>query len=219
MTDLTDLTRFTDGSIAGRQQRLPGPLRDLHRAVLRRFLATGAPPVARWLRQAALDQGLDATALDQLSAADAVHLVNGVVTVAYPFSGTPTPHRVKLDGLPAVYAMCAIDALGLPAMTGRDARITSADPHNGTPIEVTARGGTWSWAPATTVVVAGRATDCGTECDSFEVMCPNTAFHASPESARAYLASHGNLDAQILDQDTAIEYGRLNFGTLLTDLT
>jgi hypothetical protein len=52
MTDLTDLTRFTSGSVAGRQQRLPGPLRDLHHAVLRRFLATGAPPTARWVRQA-----------------------------------------------------------------------------------------------------------------------------------------------------------------------
>src|SRR5215469_7060999 len=168
MTDLTDLTRFTDGSIAGRQERLPGPLRDLHRAVLRRFLETGTPPTARWLRQDAADAGLDASAVDELAAADAVHLVNGVVAVAYPFSGTPTPHRVELDGLPAVYAMCAIDALGLPAMTGRD----------GPPIVIAARGGAWSWAPAGTVVVAGRATDCGTECGSFEVMCPHTVFHA-----------------------------------------
>jgi hypothetical protein len=91
MTDLTDLTRFTEGSIAGRAERLPGPLRELHRAVLRRFMETGAPPTARWLRQAAA------------------------------------------------------------------------------------------------------------------------------ESARAYLTSRGGLDAQILDQDTAIECGRLNFGALLTD--
>jgi Alkylmercury lyase len=216
MADLTGLTRFTSGSIAGRQERLPGPLRELHRAVLRRFLATGAPPTARWVRQAATEAGLDATALDALAAADAVHMVNGVVAVAYPFSGTPTPHRVQLDAMPAVYAMCAIDALGMPAMTGRDGRISSADPHDGTPIEVSVRGGTWSWAPASTVVVAGRATDGGTDCDSFEAMCPNTVFHASPESARAYLARHGGLDAEILDQGTAVECGRLNFGALLT---
>jgi alkylmercury lyase len=215
VTDLTDLTRFTDGSIAGRQERLPGPLRGLHRAVLRRFLETGAPPTARWLRQAARDQGLDAAALDELAAADAVHVVNGVVAVAYPFSGTPTPHRVELDGLPAVYAMCAIDALGLPVMAGRDGRITSADTHDGTPISVSARGGTWSWAPASAVVVAARAADCGTACSSFEVMCPNTVFSASRGSAQAYLASHPDLDGQILDQDTAIACGRLNFGTLL----
>ena len=101
-------------------------------------------------------------------------------------------------------------------MAGRDGRITSADQADGTPIEVTARNGTWSWTPAGTVVVAGRATDCDTECGSFEAMCPNTIFHASPESARAWLASHDGLDAQILDQDTAIECGRLNFGALLT---
>ncbi len=89
MSDLTDLTRFTSGSIAGRQQRLPGPLRDLHRAVLRRFLATGAPPSERWLMQAAADTGLATSALDELAAADAVHLTHGVVAVAYPFSGTP----------------------------------------------------------------------------------------------------------------------------------
>jgi hypothetical protein len=113
--------------------------------------------------------------------------------------------------------MCAIDALGLPLMAGRDGRITSADPADGTPVEVTVRNGTWSWTPAGTVVVAGRAAGCGTEGGSFEVMCPNTTFHASPESARAYLASHRGLDAQILGQDAAVECGRLNFGTLLTD--
>ena len=78
--------------------------------------------------------------MDELAAVDAVHVVNGVVAVAYPFSGTPTPHRVELDGLPAVYAMCAIDALGLPFMASRDGRITSADPHDGTP----------SWCPSAT---------------------------------------------------------------------
>jgi hypothetical protein len=46
-------------------------------------------------------------------------------------------------------------------------------------------------------------------------MCPNTTFHASRDTARAYLTSRGNLDAQVLDQDTAIERGRYNFGALL----
>jgi hypothetical protein len=59
MTDNTSLTRFTGGGIAGRQARLPGPLRDLHRAVLRRFLETGSAPTARWVRQASSELGLD----------------------------------------------------------------------------------------------------------------------------------------------------------------
>ena len=135
MTDQDTFTRFTGGGFASRQDRLPAPGR-----VLRRFLETGAAPTARWLRQAAADTGLEASAVDELGAADAVHVSNGIVTVAYPFSGTPTPHRVQLDGLPPVYAMCAIDALGLPAMTGRDGQITAADPHDGTPIIVSVQG-------------------------------------------------------------------------------
>ncbi len=215
MTDVNQLGRFTRGSIADRQAALPGPLRDLNRAVLRRFLETGSAPTARWLRQAAAGLGLGAGAIDELAAADAVHVVNGVVAAAYPFSGGPTRHRVELDGLPAVYAMCAIDALGLPAMTGRDGRITSTDPADGQPIVISVRGGTWSWNPAGAVVVAGRATDCGTNCDAREAMCPNTTFHASHGSAHAYLAGRGDIDAEILDQPTAIQAGRVNFGPLL----
>lgn len=216
MTGPADPTPFTSGNIAGRQQRLPGPLRDLHRTVLRRFLEADAPPTVQWLRQAAADAGLDASALGELSAADVVHISDGVVTVAYPFSGVPTPHRVELDGLPAVYAMCAIDALGLPAMTRCGGQITSADPSDGTRITVTVRGGTWSWIPSSTVVVAGRATDCDADRGAFQVMCPNTVFYASLGNARAYLASHGSLDAHILDQETAVRTGRRSFGALLT---
>jgi hypothetical protein len=42
----------------------------------------------------------------------------GAVAVGYPFSRTPTRHRVQLAGTPPVWAMCAIDALGIPQMTG-----------------------------------------------------------------------------------------------------
>ena len=63
---------------------------------------------------------------------------------------------------------------------------------------------------------AARTGCCGTGCGSFEVTCPHTVFHASAESARAWLAGHDGLDAQILDQATAIECGRFNCGPLLT---
>jgi NAD-dependent dihydropyrimidine dehydrogenase PreA subunit len=81
---------------------------------------------------------------------------------------------------------------------------------------VTVRGSAWSWTPAVAVVVAARAAGRGTDRGSFEVMCPHTVFHASRSSARAWLAGRGGLDAEILDQETAIECGRLNFGALLT---
>jgi alkylmercury lyase-like protein len=52
--------------------------------------------------------------------------------------------------------MCAIDALGIPLMTGSDVVIDSADPDSGTPIRIQRRGDEWTWQPATAVVVIGR---------------------------------------------------------------
>jgi alkylmercury lyase len=200
---------------ARRQAALPGPLRELHQAVLRRFLQTGDPPTTDRIAGAVARLGLSDSAVAELEAADLVHATNGVVSVAYPFSGTPTRQQVELDGFPAVYAMCAIDALGIPAMTGRDGRITAVDPRDGAPVVVSVRGGRWRWTPATAVVVFGSIRDCGTGCGSWEVMCPNTTFHASRGSARAYLAARSDIDGQILDQDAAVERGRRNFGPLL----
>jgi alkylmercury lyase len=200
---------------ASRQAELPGPLRELHRAVLRRFLQTGGPPAAGWVAGAAAGLGLSGSAMADLEAADLVHAADGVVGVAYPFSGTPTRQQVELDGFPAVYAMCAIDALGIPAMAGRDGRITAVDPRDSAPVVVSVRGGRWRWTPATAVVVFGSTRDCGADCGSWQVRCPNTTFHASRDSAQAYLAARGDIDGQILDQDAAVDRGRRNFGPLL----
>jgi alkylmercury lyase len=200
---------------ASRQAALPVPLRDLHRAVLRRFLHAGAPPTARWMRDAAAGLGLGDTAVAELEAADLVYVAGGLVSVAYPFSGTPTRQRVRLDGFPAVYAMCAIDALGIPVMAGRDGRIAATDPGDDAPVIVSVRGSRWRWTPDGAVVVFGRSAACGTDRGSWQMTCPNTTFHVSRDSARAYLASRPGIDGRILDQPAAVERGRRNFGPLL----
>ena len=70
--------------------------------MLRRFLQTGGPPAAGWVAGAAAGLGLSGSAMADLEAADLVHAADGVVGVAYPFSGTPTRQQVELDGFPAV---------------------------------------------------------------------------------------------------------------------
>jgi len=190
---------------ARHQAALPGPLRELQRAVLRRFLRTGNPPATAWIAGAAAHLGLSDAAVADLEAADLVHAANGVVGVAYPFPGTPTRQQVELDGF--------------PAMTGRDGPITAADPRDGTPVVVSVHGAQWWWTPATAVVVFGSNRDCGTDCGPWEMTCPNTTFHASRDSAQAYLAARGDIDGQILDQDAAVERGRHNFGPLLGGTT
>ena len=157
------------------------------------------------------------SAVAELEAADLVHLDGEEVAVACPFSGRPTRQQAELDGLPARYAMCAmcaIDALGIPAMTRRNGRIAGTGPR-GAPVVVSVRDGRWRWTPAGTVVVFARTADCGTDCASWEVMCPHTAFHASRDSAQAYLAARPDIDGKILDQQAAVESGRRGFGPLL----
>jgi hypothetical protein len=142
MTDPDELWR---GGSAERQACIAAPLRDLHRAILRQFLQTGTPPTACWITGTAANLGLDATALADLEAADLVRTADGVVTVAYPFSGTPTRQRVELDGFPGVYAMCAIDALGVPAMAGQ--RLGASELSRGQRDQRRAgRGGDWRCA-------------------------------------------------------------------------
>jgi alkylmercury lyase len=128
--------------VAARQAGLPSGVRQMHRAVLRAFLETGhAPHAADLPRPVGIDRD---EALALLHRLDLVHLDRaGQVVAAYPFSGRPTAHSVRLDDGPPLHAMCALDAVGIPLMARRDAVIVSADPIDWHPILVEQRDTTW----------------------------------------------------------------------------
>jgi alkylmercury lyase-like protein len=151
-----------------------------------------------------------------LAAADLVHRdpASGTISVAYPFSGRPTVHRVELAGGPTVSAMCALDALGIPQMTHRDARIRATDPVSGQPITIESRQGAWQWAPATTVVLVATAAGgvCGAVADC---CCPYINFHTDPQHAQAYLHAHPGMTGELLNQADAVATARRMFGGLL----
>src|SRR5436189_1508898 len=76
--------------------------------------------------------------------------------VAYPFSARERGHRVRIDGLHEVEAMCAIDALGIAPMLGLPIEIRSRDPINGGEIHVQLHPeGEARWQPEGAVVFAG----------------------------------------------------------------
>lgn len=188
-----------------RARGLPEESRGPHRLILGGFLATGRAPDREWLRE----HGIGADDVRRLSTEDLVQLDEaGGVAVAYPFSGRPTAHRVHLAGGPEVWAMCAIDALGIPLMAGRAGVIESRDALTGEPIRVSMDG----WEPAGTVVLVARSAGGGPiSCCA----CPHMNFHASAESARSYLDDHDGLSGQVLDQAAAVELADLCFGSLL----
>jgi Alkylmercury lyase len=204
--------------VVGRQAVLPDRLRVFHQRVLGAFLTGTGPPDAPMVAGLAAELGLDPpAALAALAAADLVHPdpATGTIAVAYPFSGRPTPYRVELAGRPAVFAICAIDALGIPQMLGRDGQISSVDPTSGQPITVEVHAGVWRFQPATTALLSGR-TAAGEACDTAaEWCCPYVNFLTGPEAADTYRKAHPGMTATLFGQAEAVQAAGQAFGGLL----
>jgi Alkylmercury lyase len=205
--------------VQARHDALPAPLRAFHRRLLGAFLTEAGPPDPAAVAGLAAELDLDVgTALAELAAADVVLTdpATGAIAVAYPFSGRPTPHRVRLTGGAAVHAMCALDALGIPQMTGRDGLVHSTDPVSGQQITADVRRRAWRWQPATAVVLAATAADGGCVADC---CCPHINFHATAQHAQTYLAAHPGMAGEVLGQAEAVQAAGRVFGGLLEPTT
>lgn len=190
-------------------------LRRVHQAVLRSFIQTGAAPDLADLARHAAPFEVNQV-LAELADGDFLGLdPAGQITAAYPFSALPTRHRVRIAGNATVFAMCAIDALGISAMTGQPVVIESADPATGEPVTVDVDGASSTWHPAAAVVYAGRTSE---QCEgpSASVCCGYMNFHATRAAAAAWAASHREITGGILDQDQALRTGISIFGQLLS---
>lgn len=200
-------------SVATAAQHLPPAIRELHRAVLRAFRDYGRASRGD-LQPTAAALGVDLDdALHRLATADLVHSApDGQIEIAYPFSSRPTGHTVHLTGHPRVAAMCAVDALGVPLMTGIDGVIDSADPDTGAPIQIRCRGDEWSWQPATTVVVIGHTDFCGSLADT---VCRSITFHTDAQQAQSHLGKHPELHGHVVGHTEAIALADYAFRGLL----
>ena len=194
---------------AARRAHLSEQERALYFWILRRFEAGAGPSQAEMREQ--VEQLELELALATLAREDLVHLGgDGEIAVAYPFSGRPTAHRVTFASERQAYAMCAIDALGIAPMFDEPIEIRSCDPL--TLGEVRGRlepGGSGSWEPASTVVVAGVADRSG---ESFCGCCPVVNFFTSADTARRWLDQFPDVRGDVVSIADAIAAGRAVFG-------
>ena len=188
--------------------------RAAHQAILQAFATTGYPPAAAELEQIAAAHGRAVgETLAELHTADVIRLdAAGQVRVAYPFSATPTRHRVQLTDGAEVYAMCAVDALGMPAMLDTDAVISSSDPTSDQPVTVTVHAGRYGWEPATAVVFLSAAAGDGPSADC---CCNDLNFFTTRATAQAWSDAHPQVPGQILDPPAAERLGQDIFRDLL----
>ncbi|MCM2394073.1 organomercurial lyase [Streptomyces albipurpureus] len=199
----------------GRGRRAPAErgLRAVHQAVLRHFAANGTAPEPAVLEPAAGAGRSAREVLDELAAEDFLTLdEQGRIRAAYPFSAVPTRHRVRIDGGAEVWSMCAIDALGIPAMLGRDVVISTSDPVTGSPVTVTTRGGKTMWEPREAVVFVGQRPGGG---PAAATCCDALNFFTGDASARAWAEEHPEVPGRVVGQDRAGEIARQTFGPLL----
>ena len=189
--------------------------RAAHQAILRSFAATGsAPSIDDLHRETGASPGAVADALRRLHDSDSIRLdAQGAIVVAYPFSAIPTRHQVRIGNGIEVFAMCGIDALGIPAMLGEDVRIDTTDPVTGDPITVTSIDGRTTWAPRDAVAFIGAAAGGGPSADC---CCDYLNLFTSTASADRWAAAHPSIPGQVLTQPEAEDLATTLFGALLT---
>jgi hypothetical protein len=202
---------------AARHARLSSSERELYFWILRGFASHGRPSRLE-VSAAAARIGADAeSALVRLARNDLVHLdQRGEISVAYPFSGRPTAHKVRFPGGHEAYAMCALDALGIAPMFGQSIQIASRDPYGGEAFEAQlAADGTGAWQPRSAVAVTGaleRHTDSCRGC------CPVLNFFASRTNAERWLAQRPEVRGQVISVEDVIASGRAVFGHVFDEL-
>jgi hypothetical protein len=193
----------------------PDPIdRAVHKLVLCHFATTGQPPTASDL--AATIAGSGRTSEEVLAALhdlDAIRLgADGRIEVAYPFSAHPTRHRVHTATGTDVYAMCAIDALGIAPMLNTDTHIGSTDQTTGQSVRITTTSGHSRWEPAGAVVFLAATAGDGPSADN---CCDHLNFFTDAATANAWTAAHPDIPGQVLNQEQAETLATELFGALL----
>ncbi|WP_438297203.1 organomercurial lyase [Streptomyces sp. HUAS TT7] len=199
----------------GRLAPIAGGQRAVQQAVLRHFATTGGALSAGELQAAAAVHGRAAAeVLADLAAEDFLALDDdGRIRAAYPFSAVPADHRVLLANGMEVWAMCAVDALGIPDMLRSDAVITSTDPVTGEKVTITSTSGVMTWQPSTAVVYVGQRSCTGPAAD---IACGALNFFTSRHTARTWAEQNPDYTGAPVDHAQAETLGRSIFGSLLT---
>jgi len=188
-------------------------------ALLQLYAERGrAPTPGALAKRAALSEAAIRPQLDELRRRDLVVLDGEKIVGAYPFSDRDTGHRVTLDGR-TLNAMCAVDALGIGAMTGHDIAIASTCRHCGMPIRIATRDqgrALTQVEPRTAVMWQSVRYEGACAANS---LCANTAFFCSDDHLAAWRQKHQSDEPGFrLLIEEALEAGRAIFGPNLAGI-
>jgi mercury(II) reductase len=185
-------------------------------ALLQLYAERGrAPTPSALAKRAGLSEEVVRPLLEELRRRDLVVLDGDMIVGAYPFTDRDTGHRITLDGH-TLTAMCAVDALGIGAMTDRDIAIASRCRYCGAPVRITTqdRGRALADAePTTAVVWLSVRYEGGCAARS---LCTATSFFCSDDHLTVWRRELPADDPGFrLSIEEALEAGRAIFGPSL----
>ncbi|MHA2231521.1 MAG: alkylmercury lyase family protein [Candidatus Hodarchaeales archaeon] len=192
---------------------------------VRRFILTQAPVLGRIpsleeLRQAFTHHLPDqlTTILAKLDQLDVLHLADDktAIVAAYPFSGPETAHRVTIkskDSKP-IFAMCAVDALGISFMFNSDVSIESKCFHCEDTIRVDIKNNRITALTPDNIVVWGDMEYC--DCAATSV-CKNINFFSSEEHFADWQRENPRRRGELLQPGEALYLGKLFFENRLKE--
>lgn len=187
--------------LLARQRALAPDLRQAHRHLLNTIVHEGRPPT-----------DLDSSGVRTLAAEDVIVADENGITGAYPFSLTPTAHRLRIGDTVEVYAMCSIDAVAVAPVWGLPTRIESTCAFTGVSIRVDQRQDGAGSDPGDVRLGIRWQVPQGSASTS---MCREMVFLAGPDAARGWQEDGG--EASVYTLEEGIEFGRRFFAPLLVD--
>ncbi len=177
-----------------------------------------APMVCELAERAALSESTVRRLLEQLRERDLVVLENGKIVGAYPFTDRNTGHHVTLSS-GTINAMCAIDALGVGAMTRRDVTVASSCSYCSAPIRITTRGlGRELARVDPEIAVVWQSVRYHGACAA-ESLCRDTSFFCSVDHLAKWRRERCADEPGIqLRMDEALQMARALFDPILANL-
>jgi len=188
-------------------------------ALLQLYAEEGRAPTASALAErVGLSETAMRSSLEELRRRDLVVLDGDRIVGAYPFTDRDMGHHVTLDGR-VLNAMCAVDALGIGAMTDRDIAIASCCRHCGAPIRIATRDQGRALArvaPQTAVMWQSVRYDGACAANS---LCATTSFFCSDDHLSAWRRERNADEPGFrLSIEEGLEAGRALFGPSLAGL-
>jgi len=187
----------------------------IRREVLRQFpVLGGAPKEIEIAGKLGMTAQVVGEALNELAQFDLLTLNDhGVIISAYPFSHVPTSHKVTLEDGRSVWALCAVDALGVSSMLKAPVTVTSTCFHCDAPIGITVNDARLiAKTPAGIYVWLSTKESCG--CTA-RTMCPLINFFCSAAHLKEWREANRDEAGYALTLDQALKAGYLIFSDFL----